>query len=189
MIDTYTQEVLILDVLTKIKKQYRPLTSLHIRWHIHRILPEDSILLEWDNRSKLELELDISQWFSTLELLEQKLWYELMFIRDEMDPLFKYPHSYVQLNYGPNTLREKYFQLIQSIWAVYNYGRLLRQKLPVFPLEIIQDIFHEGFPEIPAAQECFDKLLRGNKEYIFFELENIAKDLHRACRVQERPQE
>src|SRR5579863_5453960 len=118
IIDTCAEEDFISNVIGKIKKQFRPLYSVKAKWFIHRILPKDSLLVEWDNRSRLELEIDIAQWFSSKARLEQYLWQELAMIGDELNPHFQYSHDYCKNNYGPDSPRQRYYPLIRNVWKV-----------------------------------------------------------------------
>ena len=179
IIDTYTEEVFISNTLVKIKKQFRPLASVKTKWFIHRILPKDTILVEWENRARLELEIDISQWFSNRIYLEQLLWQELALIRDELDPNFKYSSDYVTLTYGPESPRQRYFPVIRIVWNVYCCGRLYRRSLPLSPLEDIKSQFYQCFGENQAIQDWFNKLFFETTEYTFGDLEKIAQKVHR----------
>ena len=114
IIDTCAEEEFISDEIARIKRQFRPLSSVKTKWFIHRILPKDTVLVEWDNRARLDLEIDISQWFTTREKLMHLLWQELSMVRDELDPNFHYSQEYIKANYGPDCPRQRFFPLIRS---------------------------------------------------------------------------
>ena len=178
LIDMYAEEVYISDTLAKIKRQYRTMASLRARWFIHRILPNDSIIVDWSNRARLELEIDIAQWFTVREKLEQLLWKELTMFQDELDPLFEYQIDYVKHNYGPDAPREKYFQYIRSVWCLYTVGRLHRRNLPAPNKEHMKEHFCECFGSNDVSHEWLEKFFHENKTYTFTELETIAKKLY-----------
>ena len=45
IIDTCAEEEFISDEVVRIKKQFRPLSSVKLKWYIHRILPKDTVLV------------------------------------------------------------------------------------------------------------------------------------------------
>ncbi len=179
LIDTCTEEVFITTTIGKIKKQFRPLLSVKAKWFIHQILPKDSLLVEWDNRQRLELEIDISQWFSSRERLEQYLWQELALVRDELDPHFHYSHDYVKINYGPDSSRQRYYPIIRNVWTVYSSGRLARSNLPVLPLDPLRSQFIQCFGEHPDIHDWFNTLYQESNQYTFNDLEKIAQKLYK----------
>jgi hypothetical protein len=179
LIDTCTEEVFITTTIGKIKKQFRPLSSVKAKWFIHRILPKDSLLVEWDNRQRLELEIDISQWFSNRDLLEQYLWHELALVKDELDPHFHYSYDYVKMNYGPDSPRQRYYPIIRSVWSVYSSGRLARSNLPVSHVDPVKSQFIHCFGEHPEIHDWFKTLYHETNQYTFNDLEKIAQKLNK----------
>ena len=178
-IDTAAEEYFISDTLARIKKQFRPLLSVKARWYIHRILPIDTVLVEWKHRGLQELEIDIAQSFSSRDVLEQILWHELCFISDQIDPLFEFSHSYVQENYGPDSPRQRYYQIIKTVWCVHVCGRLNRLNLPCYSRDNIHNQFILTFGNRPEVEMWFTKLITENKEYTFGEIEQIARTIYR----------
>ncbi len=186
LIDTYTEEVFISDVLAAIKRQFRPLMSLKAKWFIHRILPKDTLLTEWKNRSRLELEIDISQWFTSRDRLEKLFWHEMSLIKDEMDPKFEFPVEYVRNTYGPEAPRAKYYSLIRAVWCVYSCSRLTKMGLPVCALKDVKDHYIECFGDYPESNQLFHNIYDHSGDYTFRDIENIAKQLYKIRKENEQ---
>lgn len=179
LIDTCAEEGFITATIGKIKKHFRPLSSVKAKWFIHRILPKDSLLVEWDNRQRLELEIDIAQWFTSKDRLEQYLWQELALVRDELDPNFHYSHDYVKINYGPDSPRQRYYPIIRHVWTVHSSGKLARNKLPVSPIDPVKSQFLQCFGEHPEIHNWFNTLYHESNQYTFNDLEKIAQKLNK----------
>jgi len=178
MIDTVAEETFITDTIARIKREFRHLVSLKAKWFVHRILPADTLLVEWKNRGRLELEIDLAQWFSSRDKLTQLLWYELAFIRDELDPAFGYPIDYVRDNYGPGAPRERFYHLIRMCWCVTVCGRLSRKQVPVHHKDVVHGHYVECYGTTDFAAETFNKLFNMERP-TFTEIETIAKQLYK----------
>jgi len=186
LIDICTEEVFISDTLAAIKKQFRPLMSVKAKWYIHRILPKDLILTEWKSRIRLDLEIDISQWFSSRDKLERLFWHEMMLVKDELDPKFEFPVDYVRDTYGPNAPRAKYYALVRAVWCVHAAGRLHRMGLPSCTQHEVNENFIECFGHYPETNELFQKIYEHTGEYTFKDIENIARQLYKIRKDREQ---
>ena len=125
------------------------------------------------------MEIDIAQWFSSKDRLEQYLWQELDLVKDELDPHFHFSHDYVKINYGPDSPRQRYYPIIRSVWTVYSSGRLARSNLPVSPIDPVKYQFLLCFGEHPEIHEWFNTLYHESNQYTFDDLEKIAQKLNK----------